>query len=79
VIGENVNRNSIIKSPAAIAALTFLGSNALAHVSPNQPFKIVAPFTGRQGPDVLLPRVAKTTKKQTSSLIDCQKELEHEP
>jgi len=68
VIGENVNRNSDIQSLAAIAALTFFGSSAQAHVSPNKPINIIAHFLGLQGPDLLLPRVAKPTKNANIKL-----------
>jgi len=60
-----VKRNTFIKALAAIAAVTCVGSSALAQAFPNKTIKVITPFPAGQGPDVLLRMVAD---KMTASL-----------
>lgn len=60
-----MKRNTFIKALAAIAAVTCVGSSALAQAFPNKTIKVITPFPAGQGPDVLLRMVAD---KMTASL-----------
>lgn len=60
-----MKRITFIKALAAIAAVTGVGSSALAQAFPNKTIKVITPFPAGQGPDVLLRMVAD---KMTASL-----------
>lgn len=60
-----MKRTTFIKALAVIAAVTCVGSSALAQAFPNKTIKVITPFPAGQGPDVLLRMVAD---KMTASL-----------